>query len=92
MRIFNVNIGLNPGTILLGAAAVVIAPMVLTVAGGVLRSLAKAGIKGGIMAVEKSKELAAETQSTLHSITDEARAELASKDEEKVVSMKKKST
>ena len=89
MRILNVNIGLNPGTLLLGAAAVVLAPMVLTVAGGVLRSLAKAGIKGGIMVVEKSKELAAETQGAIQNITEEARAELAAKGEEKVVTMKK---
>lgn len=89
MRIFNVSIGLNPGTILLAAAAVVIAPMVLTVAGGVLRSIAKAGIKGGMMAMEKSKELAAETQSTLHSITEEAKAELAASDERKTVPAKK---
>jgi hypothetical protein len=89
MRILNVNIGLNPATILLGAAVVVLAPMVLTVAGGVLRSLAKAGIKGGIMVVEKSKELAAETQDAIQNITEEARAELAAKGEEKVVTMKK---
>jgi len=89
MRILNVNIGLNPGTLLLGAAAVVLAPMVLTVAGGVLRSLAKTGIKGGMMAVEKTRQLAAETQGALQDITDEARAELAAKDEEKVVAIKK---
>jgi hypothetical protein len=89
MRILNVNIGLNPGTILLGAAAVVLAPMVLTVAGGVLRSLAKTGVKGGILLVEKGKELAAETQDAIQNITEEARAELAAKGEEKVVTMKK---
>jgi hypothetical protein len=87
MKLFNLNVGLNPGTILVGAAALVLGPMALTVAGGMLRSLAKTAVKGGIIAYERSKDLAEETKDTLEGITQEAKAEL----EGKVVTMKKKS-
>jgi hypothetical protein len=86
MKVSDLKVGLNPGTIVLGAAAFVLGPMILTVAGGVLRSLAKTAIKGGMIAYEKGRDLAEGTKGTIEDLTGEAKAEL----EGKVVTMKKK--
>ena len=77
MRIANMNIGLNVQTAAIGAAVLLLGPTIIAMAGGVLRTLAKSGIKGGFLAYEKGKELAAETKETLEDLTAEAKAELA---------------
>lgn len=77
MKIANVNLGFNLGTVVMGAAAVFLAPMVLTVAGSLLRSAAKTGVKGGVMLYDKGKEFATETTESAKAITQEAKAEMA---------------
>ncbi len=60
----------------IGAASVILAPVVLPVVGGVLKSLTKAGIKGGMVLYEKGKLFAEEAKETVEDLTEEAKAEL----------------
>jgi hypothetical protein len=75
--------------LLIGATAVVLAPVVLPVVAGVLKSLTKAGIKGGIMLYEKGKVTAAEARETMEDLAAEAKEELAQANETAVVAPKK---
>jgi hypothetical protein len=88
MRLGNLNVGLNVQTVAIGAAALLLGPTIIAMAGGLARALAKSGIKGGLLALEKGKELAAETKETLEDLTAEAKAEV--KQEIKAVPAKKK--
>jgi hypothetical protein len=60
-----------------GIAAIVLLPILIPVAGGVGKSLAKATVKGGIVLYEKGKGVVAEIGETFEDIVAEARAELA---------------
>jgi hypothetical protein len=61
----------------LGIGAVIIAPIMIPAVRDVMKPLAKAVIKGGIMAFEKGKELIAEGAEVAEDIYVEAVAELA---------------
>jgi hypothetical protein len=60
----------------IGAAAVLLAPIVLPVVGGVVKSLTKAGIKGGLIMYEKGKVAMAEAKESIEDLAAEAKAEL----------------
>jgi len=60
----------------IGAASVILAPVVLPVVGGVLKTLTKASIKGGMVLYEKGKLFAEEARETVEDLTEEAKAEL----------------
>ncbi len=69
--------GLTWGSgLVIGAAAVFLAPVVAPVVGGVLKTLTKAGIKGGMVLYEQGKLLMEETKETIEDLTEEAKAEL----------------
>jgi len=90
MALFNLPRGLNWGTgLAIGAASVLLAPVVLPVLGGILKSLTKAGIKGGMILYEKGKLLAEETRETIEDLTEEAKAELNAGEEVAVAKPKK---
>lgn len=90
MALLNLPKGLSWGTgLAIGAASVLLAPIVLPVLGGVLKSLAKAGIKGGMVLYEKGKLLAEETRETIEDLTEEAKAELSGTQEIAVAKSKK---
>jgi hypothetical protein len=73
--------GMKLGTgLALGAAAVLLAPVILPVAAGVLRTLTKASIKGGLLMYEKGKIAMAEAKETMDDLAAEAKAELASEE------------
>jgi len=77
MALLNLPKNMNWGTgLAIGAASVFLAPIVLPVVGGVLKSLTKAGIKGGMVLYEKGRLLAEETKETVEDLTEEAKAEL----------------
>jgi hypothetical protein len=61
----------------LGAAAVLLAPIVLPVIAGVLKPVAKGVIKGGILAYEGAKVALAETKETIEDLAAEAKAEVS---------------
>jgi hypothetical protein len=69
--------GMSVGSVAAGAGIVLLAPVVIPVVGAVLKPLAKAVIKGGIMAYEGARLSIAETRETLEDITAEAKAEIA---------------
>jgi hypothetical protein len=66
----------------IGAGAVFLAPILLPMIAGVLRPVAKAAIKGGILAFENAKVAVAETKETFEDIAAEARAEVSSAQKE----------
>jgi hypothetical protein len=69
---------LNMGTgLVIGAAAVLLTPVVLPVAAGIVKSLAKAGIKGGLILYEKGKVAVEEAKETMEDLAAEAKSELA---------------
>lgn len=65
------------GAVAIGAAAVLLAPIILPVVAGVLKPVAKGVIKGGILAFEGAKVALAETKETIEDLTAEAQAEIA---------------
>lgn len=73
LRIPNMSLGTG---IAVGAGAVVLGPIVLPAVGGALKSLAKAAIKGGLIAYEGGKGVIAETRETLEDLTAEAKSEM----------------
>ena len=77
MGLLSLPKGLSWGSgLAIGAASVILAPVVLPVVGGVLKSLTKAGIKGGMVLYEKGKLFAEETKETVEDLTEEAKSEL----------------
>jgi hypothetical protein len=79
-------IGIPTGTQLvtglaIGAAAVLLAPVVLPVVSGVLKSLTKAGIQGGLILYEQGKVAFEEAKESIEDLTAEAKAELTQPEE-----------
>ena len=65
------------GSLVVGAGVVLLAPIVIPVVASVMKPIAKAAIKGGLLAYGKIKETAAETMETVEDLAVEAKAELA---------------
>jgi len=83
--------GISLGTgLLIGAGAVLLAPIVLPVVAGVAKSLFKAGIKGGLIIYEKGKVAIEEAKETIEDLTAEAKAELAGDEELEATPPKKR--
>lgn len=76
----------------IGAAAIVLAPVVLPLASGVLRSLAKAAIKGGLIAYERGKVAMAEAQEAVEDMTAEAKSELSEQEAAAAAPKKKRAS
>ena len=90
MGLLKMASGMKLGTgLAIGAAAVILAPMILPVAAGIVKSLAKAGMKGGMILYEKGKLLMEETRETVEDLAAEAKSELAEGKEVAVVAPKK---
>ena len=71
--------GFEVGTsLVIGAGIVLLAPIVMPMVASVMKPLAKAAIKGGLLAFESSKVALAETKETLEDLAAEAKAEIAS--------------
>ena len=68
--------GVSMGSLAVGAGVVLLAPVVIPVIGAVVKPLAKAVIKGGIMAYEGAKVSIAETKETIEDLAAEAKAEV----------------
>ena len=65
------------GSLVVGAGVVLLAPIVVPVVASVMKPIAKAAIKGGLLAYGKIKESVAETMETVEDLAVEAKAELA---------------
>ena len=81
MALLNLKNGFSLGNIAVGAAVVLLAPMVIPIVGGIVRPFAKAAIKGGLMMYEKGREMVAEAQESVEDLAAEAKAEMAPKGE-----------
>lgn len=81
MKLFNG--GMSVGGLAVGAGAVLLAPVVIPVIGSILKPVAKAIIKGGLLAYEGAKVSIAETRESLEDLTAEAKSELSHKGEGK---------
>jgi hypothetical protein len=73
MKLLN---GMSMGSVAMGAGVVLLAPVVIPVVGAILKPVAKALIKGGIMAYEGAKVSIAETKETIEDIAAEAKADI----------------
>jgi hypothetical protein len=76
MKLAGIELGLNPTTLAIGAGAFLLGPMIVAAAGGVLRSAAKAGIKGGMVAYNRGKLLTEEAKESWDDLSAEAKAEM----------------
>lgn len=65
----------------IGLGASILAPAVVPLVGAVVRPLAKAAIKGGIILYERGKEMMAEVREVTEDLAAEAQAELAPAEE-----------
>jgi len=63
------------GGVLLGVGAALAAPVILPVAGAVLRPIAKTTIWGFLVVADKLKEVTAETREQMNDLVAEVRAE-----------------
>jgi hypothetical protein len=70
--------GFKVGTgLAVGAGVILLAPIVIPMVSGVLKTLTKATIKGTLIAAEKTKMTIAEAKETIEDLAAEAKAELA---------------
>ena len=76
MALFDNGIRLGTG-VAIGLGALILAPTIIPIVGAIVKPLAKAAIKGGIVLVDKGKEIMAETMEVLEDLTAEARAEIS---------------
>jgi len=69
---------LKTGTAMaVGAGVVLLAPVIIPAVASVLKPVAKAVIKGGMLAFEYARIAVAETKETIEDIAAEARSEIA---------------
>jgi hypothetical protein len=74
MRVLGTSV--SPG-VLIGAGAVLLAPVVIPVVAGIAKPVAKAVIKGGLITYHKVKESTAEALESIEDLAAEAKSELA---------------
>lgn len=76
MKLPGVDLGLNATTVAIGVGAFLFGPAILAAAGGALRSAAKAGIKGGMIAYNKGRLITEEAKESWQDLSAEAKAEM----------------
>jgi hypothetical protein len=77
------------GSIAMGAGIMLLAPIVAPILVSAFKPVAKAAIKGSMMAYGKIKEASAETIETFEDLTAEAKAELSESTTQKASKPKK---
>ncbi len=76
MALFDNGIKIGTG-LAIGIGVLILAPAVFPVAASIVKPLAKASIKTGMLLFEKTRELAAEAKESLEDLAAEAHAELS---------------
>jgi hypothetical protein len=69
-------VGLDVGTLAVGAGIVLIAPIVTPLVAGILRPAAKNVIKGSLLVYDRTKSTVMEAKESVEDWTSEAKAEL----------------
>jgi hypothetical protein len=77
MKLLGIGLGFNVATVAIGAAAVMFGPALLAMAGSAAKPVLKAGIKGGLLFYDKSKQMISEAKESLEDLAAEAKAEIA---------------
>ena len=77
MKIPLIGVNVSAGTLALGALGLMLAPKIIPMAADLLRSATKTGMKGGMIAYDKSRGFVAGTMDTFHDIASEAKSELS---------------
>jgi len=75
MALFDNGVKIGTG-LAIGLGALLLAPAILPAVSAVMRPLAKASIKGGVLLFEKARELIAEAKESIEDLAAEAHAEL----------------
>ncbi len=76
MKAPNIDIGFNVTTLAVGVVAYLFGPALLSAAGGLLRGVAKTGIKGGIIAYDRGKQITEEARTSLKEWSTEVQVEI----------------
>ena len=84
MRFSNLSNAVNLQNLAIGAAVVIFAPVAIGLVSSLIRPLAKAAIKGGLLVYDKGKGIAADTSVAMDDLVSEAKAEVAEGRESKV--------
>ena len=77
MKIPWIGVNISAGTLALGALAIMLAPKIIPMAADLLRSATKTGMKGGMIAYDRGREIVTGTMDTFHDIASEARSEVS---------------
>lgn len=77
MALFDNGLKLGAG-LAIGIGALIVAPAVIPALGAMLKPVARAAIKSGLICIEKTRELIAEAQETIEDIAAEVQAQMAS--------------
>lgn len=77
MKVPLIGVNVSTGAIALGAVGVIVAPKVLPVLTDLLRGAIKTGMKGGMIAFDKSQKFVSETTDSFQDMASEARSELS---------------
>lgn len=77
MKIPMIGVNVSAGTLALGVIGVLLAPKIIPMAANLLRSATKTGMKGGMIAYDKSREFVSGTVDTFQDIASEARSEVS---------------
>ena len=76
MKIPLVGVNVSAGALALGAVGVMLAPKLIPMVANLLRTATKTGIKGGMIAYDKGKELVSGAADSFQDMASEARSEL----------------
>jgi hypothetical protein len=73
--------GWGPG-VAIGLGAIILGPAAFTLIGGLVRPVAKAAIKGGLILYDQGKGIVAEARETMGDLVAESRSEVSGKPHE----------
>ncbi len=76
MALFDNGAKLGTG-LAVGVGALILAPAVIPAVAAILKPIVKATIKSGLILIDKTREIAAETMEVIEDLTAEARSELS---------------
>ena len=77
MKVPLIDVKVSAGTLALGAIGVMLAPKIIPAVADFLKTATKTGMKGGIIAYDKGKELFSGTADSFQNMASEARSELS---------------
>jgi hypothetical protein len=77
MKVPVIGMNVSTGALALGAIGLMVAPKVLPRVASFLKTATKTGIKGGMLAYDKSLELVSGTKESFQDMASEARSEIS---------------